>query len=151
MTTAPTPTTGQPWYRRALLAVRCSLKLRLIVVFMLLGVLSAAGLLLLFSLQYLFYAGRWPEAGNPRYMFPGILARYLAILVFAAALYETIRVTSGRQWMKRAFGVPVHHAVDAEADHEAVLERFDVDVGRVLLDRLREQRIDQANDWRFVL
>jgi hypothetical protein len=66
-----------------------------------------AGLLLLFSLQYLFYAGRWPEAGNPRYMFPGILAKYLAILVFAAALYETIRVTSGRQWMKRAFGVCV--------------------------------------------
>jgi rRNA processing protein Gar1 len=43
------------------------------------------------------------------------------------------------------------HAVDAEADHQPVLERLDVDVRRVLLHRLRQQRVDQADDRGFVL
>ena len=42
------------------------------------------------------------------------------------------------------------HAIDPKAHHQAVLERLDVDVGRVLLDRLREHRIDEANDRRVV-
>ena len=53
----------------------------------------------------------------------------------------------------RALGLQhlAQHAVDAEADHESVLERLDVDVGGVLLDRLRQQRVDQADDRRLVL
>ena len=43
------------------------------------------------------------------------------------------------------------HAVHAEADHQAVLERLDVNVGGILLDRLGEHRVDQANDRRVVL
>ena len=38
------------------------------------------------------------------------------------------------------------HAVDAEAHDEPVLVRLDVDVGGVFLDRLRQHRIDQADD-----
>ena len=53
----------------------------------------------------------------------------------------------------RALGLQhfAQHAVDAEAHHQAVLERLDVDVGGVLLDRLRQQRIDQADDRRVVV
>ncbi len=43
------------------------------------------------------------------------------------------------------------HAVDAEAHHQAVLERLDVDVGGVLADRLGQQRIDQADDRRVIV
>ena len=43
------------------------------------------------------------------------------------------------------------HAVDAEADDQAVLVGLDVDIRGVLLDRLRQQRVDQANDRRFVV
>ena len=43
------------------------------------------------------------------------------------------------------------HAVDAEAHHEAVLVGLDVDVGGVFLDRLRQHRVDQADDRRVVL
>src|ERR1700730_9621168 len=41
--------------------------------------------------------------------------------------------------------------VDAEAHHEPVLERLDVDIGGVLLDRLGEHRTDQADDRGVVL
>ena len=43
------------------------------------------------------------------------------------------------------------HAVDAEAHDQAVLERLDVNVGRVVLDRLREDRVDQLDDRRLVV
>src|SRR5262249_52029796 len=43
------------------------------------------------------------------------------------------------------------HAIDAEANHQAVLERLDVDVGGVFLDRLGENGIDQPDDRRIVL
>jgi hypothetical protein len=43
------------------------------------------------------------------------------------------------------------HAVDAEAHDQAILERFDVNVGRVVLDRLREDGIDQLDDRRLVI
>ncbi len=43
------------------------------------------------------------------------------------------------------------HAVDAEAHHQAVLERLDVDVRGVLLHRLGQHRIDQADDRRIVV
>ena len=42
------------------------------------------------------------------------------------------------------------HAVDAEAHHQPVLERLDVDVGRVFLHRLREHGVDEADDRRVV-
>ena len=45
----------------------------------------------------------------------------------------------------------VQHAVDAEAHHQPVLERLDVDVRGVFLDRLREHRVDQPDDRRVVL
>ena len=53
----------------------------------------------------------------------------------------------------RALGLQhlAQHAVDAEAHHQAVLERLDVDVGGVLLDRLGEHRVDQADDRRIVV
>ena len=53
----------------------------------------------------------------------------------------------------RALGLQhfAQHAVDAEAHHQAILERLDVDVGGVLAHRLREQRVDQADDRRIVL
>ena len=53
----------------------------------------------------------------------------------------------------RALGLQhlAQHAVDPEPDHEAVLERLDVDVGRVLLHRLGEQGVDQADDRGLVL
>ena len=53
----------------------------------------------------------------------------------------------------RALGLQhlAQHAVDAEADDEAVLERLDVDVGRVVLDRLRQDRVDQLDDRRLVV
>ncbi len=43
------------------------------------------------------------------------------------------------------------HAVHAEADHEPVLERLDVDVRGILLHRLGEQRVDEADDRGLVL
>ena len=42
------------------------------------------------------------------------------------------------------------HAVDAEAHHEPVLERLDVDVRGVFLHRLREHGVDEADDRRVV-
>ena len=38
------------------------------------------------------------------------------------------------------------HAIDAEAHHEAVLERLDVNIRGVLAHRLGEQGVDQADD-----
>ena len=43
------------------------------------------------------------------------------------------------------------HAIDAEAHDQAVLERLDVDVRGVFLDRLREHGVDQADDRRVVV
>ena len=43
------------------------------------------------------------------------------------------------------------HAVDAQPHHEPVLERLDVDVRGVLLDRLGQQRVDELDDRRIVL
>ena len=53
----------------------------------------------------------------------------------------------------RALGLQnlTQHAVHAEAHDEAVLERLDVDVGRVLLHRLREHRVDEPDDRRVVV
>ena len=42
------------------------------------------------------------------------------------------------------------HAVDAEAHHQAVFERLDVDVRGVFLHRLREHRVDETDDGRVV-
>src|ERR1700722_15774938 len=43
------------------------------------------------------------------------------------------------------------HAIDTKTDHQAVLEGLDVDVGGVLLHRLGEDRVDQADDRGVVL
>ena len=43
------------------------------------------------------------------------------------------------------------HAVDAEPHRHAVLVRLDVDVRGVVLDRLRQQRVDEPDDRRFVV
>ncbi len=43
------------------------------------------------------------------------------------------------------------HAVDAEPHRHAVLERLDVNVRGVVLDRLRQQRVDEPDDRRFVV
>ena len=39
-----------------------------------------------------------------------------------------------------------HHAIDAEANTESVFVGFDVDVGRVFLDRFRQYRVNEADD-----
>ncbi len=53
----------------------------------------------------------------------------------------------------RALGLQhlAQHAVHAEADDQAVLVGLDVDVGGVLLDRLRQHGVDQADDRGVVL
>ena len=43
------------------------------------------------------------------------------------------------------------HPVDPEADHQAVLVRLDVDVRGIFLDGLRQERIDQPDDGRFIV
>ena len=43
------------------------------------------------------------------------------------------------------------HAVDAKPHRHAVLVRLDVNVGRVVLDGLRQERVDEANDRRLVV
>lgn len=65
------------------------------------------GLFLVYSMQYVFYAGRWPELGNPRYLFPGILAKYLAMLVFAVFAHDAIQLATSRRWVSRVFAVIV--------------------------------------------
>ena len=49
--------------------------------------------------------------------------------------------------LRRRLGVE-EHAVDAVADPEAVLERLDVDVGRVRLDRVLDEEVDQPDHRR---
>ena len=53
----------------------------------------------------------------------------------------------------RALGLQhlAQHAVDAETDDQAVLVGLDMDVRGVLLDRLRQQGIDQPDDRRLVV
>ena len=54
----------------------------------------------------------------------------------------------GGQVGGRRFGF-LEHAVDAVAHLQAVLERFDVDVGGAHLDRALDDQVDQADDRRF--
>ena len=42
-------------------------------------------------------------------------------------------------------------AVDAQAHERAAFEHLDVHVGRALAQRLREERVDEADDRRVVL
>ena len=58
-------------------------------------------------------------------------------------------MTLMRETTERRDGAPAlqdfaQHAVDAEAHHQAVLERLDVDVRGVFLHGLREHRVDEA-------
>jgi hypothetical protein len=43
------------------------------------------------------------------------------------------------------------HAVDAEAHHQAILERLDVNIRCVVLHRLGEDRVDELDDRRLVV
>ncbi len=51
----------------------------------------------------------------------------------------------------RRFDQIAQRAVDAQPHHGARLEGLDVDVRRAVAQRLREQRVDQADDRRIVL
>ena len=51
------------------------------------------GLLGIYSLQYFFYSGQWPEGSSGRYYFPGILARDLAILATFALVIKTLKLS----------------------------------------------------------
>ena len=87
-------------------------------------------------------------AGQRRLMRPSCGRRFSAMSSCAMTLMRD--TTSGAT---RALGLQhfAQHAVDAEAHHQPVLERLDVDVGGVLAHRLRQQRIDQADDRRVVV
>ncbi len=61
------------------------------------------------------------------------------------------RETIARVQRARRLDQVAQRAVDAQAHHRARLERLDVDVGGAVAQRLREQRIDQADDRRIVL
>ncbi len=50
------------------------------------------GLLGIYSLQYFFYSGQWPEGSSGRYYFPGILARDLAILATFALVISILKL-----------------------------------------------------------
>ena len=76
-------------------------------------------------------------AGDAQRMRPSCGSRFSAMSSFDMTLMR--ETTSGAT---ARFGLQhlAQHAVDAEADDEAVLERLDVDVGGVLLHRLRRAR-----------
>jgi hypothetical protein len=44
----------------------------------------------------------------------------------------------------------VEHAVDAVADPQVLLARLDVDVGRAVRDRLRDEQVDELDDRRVL-
>ena len=44
----------------------------------------------------------------------------------------------------------MEHAVDAEPDAQVVLGRLDVDVGRAVADRLRDEQVDELDDRRVL-
>jgi len=48
----------------------------------------------------------------------------------------------------RAFGLQdlAQHAINAQSDHQSILERLDVDIGSVFFDCLCQQCIDETND-----
>jgi len=52
--------------------------------------LGSLALLVVFSVQYVFYFGRWPEVESPRYLFPGMLAQHFTMLLGAAALIAIV-------------------------------------------------------------
>jgi hypothetical protein len=52
---------------------------------------TATLLLLLYFSQYIFYSGAWPNVGSPRYLFPGLLFKYMAVLLLLNLL---IRISS---------------------------------------------------------
>ncbi len=45
----------------------------------------------------------------------------------------------------------VHHAVHAEAHHHFFFENLDVDIGRAVLDRLRQHAVDELDNWRRIV
>ena len=45
----------------------------------------------------------------------------------------------------------VHHAVNPETDHQVGLERLDVNIAGAVLDRLRQESIDQLDNGRSVI
>lgn len=47
---------------------------------------STIALLALFFSQYVFYFGRWPHVYEQRYLFPGIIFQYVAVLLFVNLL-----------------------------------------------------------------
>jgi len=51
------------------------------------------GLIGVYSLQYFFYSGQWPEGSAGRYYFPGILARDLALLATLALLISILKLS----------------------------------------------------------
>src|SRR6185436_12150192 len=61
--------------------------------------------------------------------------------------------TRDHQRSDRAPGLEhfAQYAVDAEAHDQAVLERLDVNIGRVVLHRLGEDRVDQLDDRRLIV
>ena len=61
------------------------------------------------------------------------------------------RETIARMQRARRLDQVAQRAVDAQPHHRARLERLDVDVGGAVAQRLREQRIDQADERRVVL
>lgn len=77
--------------------------------------LALGTLLLVYAAQFVFYAGKWPDGADARYLFPGMLAAHLALLVGASAAIRFLGFAPGlRQWrtpcellLALAFVIPV--------------------------------------------
>ena len=56
-------------------------------------------------------------------------------------------------WRQRARRLQylTQHTVDPQANRQAVFKGFDMNIGRIFLDRLGQQRVDQTNDRRLIL
>lgn len=66
-------------------------------------------LLALFASQYVFYVGNWPEPAVPRYLFPGVFARHLAIFLFFAVIAKMVATMPRRP----RFGIWIVYLVAA--------------------------------------
>lgn len=59
-------------------------------------IIVVLSLLALFASQYIFYMGNWPESSVPRYWFPGVFAKHLAIFVFFVVVAKIVAAVPRR-------------------------------------------------------
>jgi hypothetical protein len=114
------------------------------------GYCIALGLLLaIYAFQYLFYGEKWPGSAYERYLFPGVLASHLALLIGAVALLQIARTTwpsksavlACQLAMASAFMVPVIDwlTVNRQGSLETVRATQTIDRKfRIVTDALRK-------------